>query len=52
MYFLSDCSELYGWWGWCCGPGGLIALVDYANIGGLRVLQKVVEGVFLVPQLR
>jgi hypothetical protein len=52
MYFLSDCSELYGSQGWCCGLRESVATVDYANVGGLRQLQKVAEGGFLIPQLR
>lgn len=39
MYFLSDCSELYGSQGWCCGLRGSVATVDYADMGGFEAAE-------------
>jgi hypothetical protein len=36
MYFLSDCGELYGSQGWCCGPGGLVASLGYVDMRGFE----------------
>jgi hypothetical protein len=48
MYFLLDCSEMYGSAGWRCGPRGLVAPLSYADMRGFEAGEDGGWGGFVV----